>query len=107
MQFSNREIKALRIEDYTDLINDLKIEFGKYNWINGVGQFGEIKYPGISDIDLLILVKNGYLFEAHNLFKNWLNNKELLSGLISSRYVDKLPHVNLCLRPDFTSALYK
>lgn len=68
------DLKKLSLNDYTELINSLKIKLDKFNFVISCYQFGSIGSPGISDIDLIFVLQD----------LNFESNKNLIIELIKN-----------------------
>lgn len=52
------DLKKISQENYLECINYIITQLKEKDYLVSISQFGSIKFPGISDIDLIIVIKN-------------------------------------------------
>jgi len=77
-----RDIQKIQKKEYEKSINYLVSESSRIQFIKAIFLFGEIKFPGISDIDLLIVVSEGKFHQKKKRILEKIKN--------SSKYSDYL-----------------
>jgi|GEM_PF-5138052 len=69
------DLRKLSIEDYNNCIDFIVENLSEHNFINSVFQFGTIKSPGISDLDIMVVV---------NSLEDYKNKKNIIENIINS-----------------------
>lgn len=64
--------RGLDQSDYQNIISDFVQYFKSKKYFLLVAQFGKVSFPGISDLDMFLLVKNNYLEKATKDYEKWL-----------------------------------
>jgi hypothetical protein len=68
-------------QTYRTVIGDFLGHFRPNNRVVSIGQIGEISEPSISDIDCLVVVRDGQVNNAYRSFSTWRGRKEERSYL--------------------------
>jgi hypothetical protein len=82
MKIINTKFKYIEFCDYENVLNNFIKHFEGFPWIIGLGKFGEIRNPGISDLDLIVLTEDGFLKQSQEEFQNWLSFNKVVSNVI-------------------------
>jgi hypothetical protein len=63
--------RDLNRNDYKNVYQNLKNDITYKEWFLDIGKFGEIGHPGVSDLDIAIVVRKGNLVNARRWFERW------------------------------------
>ena len=71
----NNDLNHFEKSVYIDIVEEFAECFGKNSQVKAIGQFGCVNYPGISDLDLLVITQNDSAESIVNIFNEWVKKK--------------------------------